>query len=99
MKPDYVVKTAYNKNGIFLLCGAALLLLIALFSGEMGHPMVFLTIGVLAFLGLLRLRVSVYEANCPYCGVAVQYPVKAEGMDCPACKRRMMLKDGRIQQI
>lgn len=42
---------------------------------------------------------SFYVVQCPYCGSEVHFPTEEQGMDCPCCGKRMMMKDNLIQQI
>lgn len=42
---------------------------------------------------------SFYAAQCPYCSSEVHFPTDEQGMDCPCCGKRMILKDNLIQQI
>lgn len=40
-----------------------------------------------------------YVVPCPYCGSEVHFPTDEQGMDCPCCGKRMILKDNLIRQI
>ena len=49
-------------------------------------------IGPLMGLGELK-------GECPWCGTKVTSPTASQGIDCPACKKRIVIKDKRFVRI
>ena len=55
--------------------------------------------GLLApFLGPL-MGLGALKGECPWCGTQVISPMASLGVDCPACKRRIVIKGKRFIKI
>lgn len=60
---------------------------------------VFIVCALLALGCWFSRKEPFYVVQCPYCGSEVQFPTEEQGMDCPCCGKRMIMKDNLIQQI
>jgi len=39
------------------------------------------------------------KGECPWCGTQVTSPMASQGVDCPACKKRIVIKDKRFIKV
>jgi hypothetical protein len=98
-------------NALFALIGALWAIFTALaFAVVFGlllgavHPI----LGLMAAMGAIgvawgvRKRRGLWSGLCPYCAQEVSITHGSGGVnafDCPICKRRILLKDGRFQIV
>lgn len=68
--------------------------------GDFGVLSIMLLIGcgVLFIFGLLTLVHKEYIATCPYCGKTVNVVLNTEAFDCPICKERIIIENGKLSK-
>lgn len=52
-----------------------------------------------AVIGFLHRKERVYLITCPACGQKTIYPVGAEGVNCSACQKRLVMSGNQIKKI
>lgn len=46
-----------------------------------------------------RKLVIAYKGHCPYCDSDIKLPSGAQGADCPACKKRIVIRDSKFFSV
>lgn len=59
-------------------------------------PISTIIFGVLALAMPFALVGLIYNGNCPYCGENVDIGKRSGGLQCPACKKGLAIRDGRL---
>lgn len=62
-----------------------------------GVPLIIVAL-LLPFLGTL-MGLGAVKGECPWCGMPVVGASAAKGIDCPACKKRIVIKDRKFIRI
>jgi DNA-directed RNA polymerase subunit RPC12/RpoP len=82
-------------GGCFI--GVGVLLCFTGIGAIVGVPIILM--GLLApFLGSL-IGLGSIKGPCPYCGSSVTSTIGQVGVDCPACKKRIVIKDKKFFQV
>jgi DNA-directed RNA polymerase subunit RPC12/RpoP len=80
-----------KESGVFLF-GALGFLVIPVIGWIISAILVFAALGAL-------IQGQKYEGNCPYCSTKVSASLDSLGVNCPACKRRILIKEERFWKI
>lgn len=79
------------KVSVFLVFAAPGFLIIPFIGWIISAILLLIAVGAL-------LQLPQYKGNCPYCSSEVTAGLQSPGVDCPACKKRILVKEERFWQ-
>lgn len=54
---------------------------------------------IILIIAIKKLKISLYEIHCPYCGKITYIETGLEAADCEICGQRIYMKNGTLEKI